>query len=69
MLRLLGERGEDREVEREALPARRPGRDRDVLTALRRLPGRRLVRVQLSDPVGLELLAERGGQIVAEEEL
>ena len=65
-LGLLGERGEDREVEGEALPARGPGRDRDVLTALRRLPGRRLVRVQLVDPARLEPLAQSGRQIVGQ---
>ncbi len=66
MLGLLGERGEDWEVEREALPARGPGRDRDVLTALRCLPGRRLVRVELGDPARLEPLAQSGRQIVGQ---
>ena len=56
-LGLLGERGEDGKVEGEALPARGPGRDDEVLSAAGGLPSLGLVRVERVDPASLEPLA------------
>ena len=53
-LGLLGEGGEDGQVEGEALPARGAGGDDEVLAAPRRLPGLGLVRVERVDPASLE---------------
>ena len=56
-LRLARDRVEHREVERERLPGGGPGRDDDVLAALRCLPGLGLVAVERGDAVR----DERGG--------
>jgi len=48
-LRIARYRVEDREVERERLPRRGPGRDDDVLAALRGFPYLGLVAVERGD--------------------
>src|SRR4029077_4055773 len=63
---LACERVEYRQVEGERLPARRAGDDRDVLAALRRRPGVRLVLVELADAEGLESPAFLRGKPVGE---
>jgi hypothetical protein len=55
------ERGQHRQVEREALPARGSRCDRNVLAALGRLPGRGLVRVEPVDATRSEPLRQRMG--------
>ena len=57
-LRLFGERGEHRQVERERLAARGSCRDNKVLTARGGLPGRGLVGVERVDSARLEALTQ-----------
>ena len=56
ILRLRRERVQHRQVERERLAARRPGRDHHVLAALRGRERFRLVRVERREPAPLERL-------------
>jgi hypothetical protein len=63
-LRLLGQRRQHREVEGEALAARGPGRDRNVLSPAGRFPREGLVRVELADAPCLQALAQGRRKIV-----
>ena len=59
-LRLTRDRVEHGEVEGERLARSRPGRDDDVLAAVRGFPGLRLVREEPADPVCDERRGEAG---------
>ena len=67
LLRLGGERVENREVEGERLPARRAGDDGDVLASRGCIPGVALVLVELGDASGLERSAHACGCSVIRE--